>query len=123
MMAGPLEGIVAAGILEGTGVGPVGAGSGWSSLTAWLVAAAAITVLAGAAWWIAGPSRRRSRRGSAQVPRFSPGLSPNPTPNSSGAKSIGARPLGSADPRAGIEQQTHPRCPANARAGPLAQSA
>lgn len=73
MMAGPLEGIVTAGILKGTGVGPVGVGSGWSSLTAWLVAAAAITVLAGAAWWIAGPSRWRSRRGSAQVLTFSPG--------------------------------------------------
>ena len=73
MMAGPVEGIVAAGILEGTGGGPVGVGGGWSSLMAWLVAAAAITVLAGAAWWIAGPSRRRSRRGSAQVLRFGPG--------------------------------------------------
>jgi len=61
MLTGPVEGIYAAGILEGTGVGPVGVGGGWSSPMAWLVAAAAVTVLAGAAWWIAGPSRRRSR--------------------------------------------------------------
>ena len=56
MMAGHVHGIIAAGAVETTVGGPASVG-GWSSLTAWLVAAAAITVLAGAAWWIAGPSR------------------------------------------------------------------
>lgn len=64
MMAGPAERAIVVGILEGTGLGPVGVGGGWSSLTAWVVAAAAIAVLSGVAWWIAGPSRRRSRRGA-----------------------------------------------------------
>jgi len=64
-MAGHVQGIVAVGIVETAVGGSASVGGGWSSLTAWLVAAAAITVLAGAAWWIAGPSRWRSRRGSA----------------------------------------------------------
>jgi len=44
-----------------SGVGQASAGSGWSSLTAWLVAGAAVAVLVGVAWWIAGPARRRGR--------------------------------------------------------------
>ncbi|WP_139306974.1 hypothetical protein [Modestobacter sp. DSM 44400] len=38
-----------------------GVGSGWTSLAAWLVAAAAITVLVLITWWIAGPGRGRRR--------------------------------------------------------------
>jgi hypothetical protein len=60
MMAGTCTVLSAVGAVETTVGGPASVG-GWSSHTAWLVADAAITLLAGAAWWIAGPSRWRSR--------------------------------------------------------------
>lgn len=61
MTAVVLEVALAQSAGRASGVGQASAGSGWSSLTAWLVAGAAVAVLAGVAWWIAGPARRRGR--------------------------------------------------------------
>lgn len=39
--------------------GPVGVGSGWASVRAWIVAGVVIAVLVLVARWIAGPGRKR----------------------------------------------------------------
>jgi hypothetical protein len=49
-------------VLGGPG-GPVGVGTGWGSVTAWLVAAAVLVLLVVVVWWGVGRGRRRRGRG------------------------------------------------------------
>ncbi len=50
--------------------GTVGVGSGWTSSTAWLVAAAVIAGLALVTWWITRRGRRRGRGEELALRRY-----------------------------------------------------